>query len=247
MEHLNWRNSGIINELYTFPITPRLIVRRKQVFILVMLVIFAFFKSELVEAQRPGAMAPSLSEIKKDASQRTVRLEFKLDRIKAKETVIYFSSDSAALLTPSPDTRSRPAVFDEAGQVFRVEFDGLEPDSPYYYRIFMRDRQNKIIWSEITSIHTPGFNIRWSGAQKWLPASNTTEIMLTGESVDTVPGNYQVFLGGKPGELLRIKSIPNSVRSSYVIRLPRNTSPGRHRLVMVYKQKKIFEGDIDVL
>jgi hypothetical protein len=74
-----------------------------------------------------------------------------------------------------------------------------------------------------------------------------TEIMLTGESVDTVPGNYQVYLGGKPGELLRIKSVPNSVRSSYVIRLPRNTSPGRHRLVMVYKQKKVFEGEIDVL
>jgi hypothetical protein len=139
------------------------------------------------------------------------------------------------------------ASIDEISRAYRVDFDGLEPDSRYFYKIFIRDRQNKITWSDITASHTPGFNIHWTGAQKWMIANNTTEIMMTGESVDTIPGYYQVFFGGKPCELLRITSSPNSVQSHYTIRLPRNAPPGSHRLVMMYKQKQIYDQDIEVL
>jgi hypothetical protein len=245
MERSIHGNSVIINEAHSFPV--ELIGKRKQLYVLALLVIFTCFKSEAVEAQIPQIMVPTQSEVKKDASWRTARLEYKLARERLMETGIFLSADSAALISPGQATRYRAGNYDENSRSFRVEFDGLEPDSRYFYKIFIRDKQNKDTWSEITPIHTPGFNIRWSGAQKWMTASNTTEIMLTGESVDMVLGYYRVFFGGKPCELLRISSSPNSTQSYYTIRLPRNSPPGIHRIVMMYKKKIIFDRDIEVL
>jgi hypothetical protein len=148
----------------------------------VLLVLLACFKSEAVEAQNSGIAAPSLAEVKKDASQRTVRFAYKLARERTKETGIFFSADSASLISPGQAARYKPAVYNQDGQAFQVDFDGLEPGSRYFYKIFIRDRQDNVTWSDITAIRTPGFNIRWSGAQKWMTASNITEIMLTGKA-----------------------------------------------------------------
>jgi hypothetical protein len=238
MEHIIQSKPVIITEAHHPPKYPGLIRKRKHVNILVLLVLFACFKSEAVEAQPPRVMALAQDGLQMDASRRTARLQYKLNREKTKETGIFLSADSAALISPGQAIPYQAASYNVAGRAFQADFESLEPASRYYYRIFSRDQQNKITWFEITAICTPGFNIRWTGVQKWITASNTTEIMLTGESVDTASGYYQVFLGGKPCELLRITNSPSSVHSNFVIRLPRNAPPGIHRLVMMYKQKR---------
>jgi hypothetical protein len=247
MEHSKQGVPPIINEAHSFPVIPGPAWKRKLVYVLILLWVLASLKSETVVAQVPLTMLPNQGSVKADASLRTAQVAYKLDRGKIKETGIYLSADSAALMAPGQATRFRAASYDETSGAFRVDFDGLEPDCRYFYKIYIRDRQNKFNWSDITAIRTPGFNIRWTGAQKWITANNVMEIMLSGESVDTDRNQYQVFYSGLACELIKITGSPESPKSYYTIRLPRNAPVGRHRLVMTYKQKRIFEENIDVL
>ena len=80
-----------------------------------------------------------------------------------------------------------------------------------------------------------------------MTANNVMEIMLTGESVYSDRSQYQIFYNGLACELIKITGSPESARSFYTIRLPRHAPLGRHRLILVYKRKRTFEENIDVL
>lgn len=237
----------IISKARNLLTPPKLVRKKKQGYILVLLLIFFCFKKEVTEAQTPQDMVSPSGQVQKDASRRTFRLDYRLDPRKTKETGVFLSPDSVALISPGKDAWYQPGSYHQAVRAFQVDFEGLEPYNRYFYRFFIKDRQNRIAWSEITPTFTPGFNIRWTGAQKWITASNTIEIMLAGESVDTDRRQYQVFYSGLACELIKITSSPESAKSFYTIRLPRHAPMGRHRLVMTYKQKRIFEENIDVL
>jgi hypothetical protein len=73
-----------------------------------------------------------------NAFQRTVCLEYQLDREKAQETGILLSAGSGALIFPGHTTQYPPAVYNEAGWSFLVDFDDLEPDHRYLKNIFPR-------------------------------------------------------------------------------------------------------------
>ena len=133
MEHSIQGNQIIIEEAHSFPAAPVPVRNRKRVYVLVLLAVLAFFKSEAVKAQSPPEMAPTQDQVNKDASRRTVRLAYKLDPEKTKATGIFLSSDTAALIAPGQATRYRTASFDETSQSYRADFDGLEPDSRYFY------------------------------------------------------------------------------------------------------------------
>lgn len=181
-----------------------------------------------------------------DASRRTVRLLYHIEK-QVKETGIFFSDNAASLMEPGQAVRYQRAFY-IGPRGFRAEFDNLDPDRRYYYRVYTRDLNDKVSYSKVTAIHTPGFNIRWLGAlSKTNSTSRARELLLTGESVDAERSHYQVFYSNIACELLQIKNSPESVHSRFIVRLPDIAPSGVNTLVVLYKQKKIYEQAVEVL